>query len=512
MQKKSKKKLSAFLLALLIAMAGSGCASEGDQSNGVVEESSSVAEGSNSEAEESDSVGEELQPVVTALLSGSQLPAEENSVLTEIRNRTGIDFQPLFVEGGAYTEKYNTMAAAGILPDIFSNASTKAARELVENGVIMQLDSLLQEYGQEIVENRGDQFADSAAMIDGKLYGIPTKNFSTGNALMVRKDWLDNLGMEIPTTAEEFYEVAKAFTYDDPDQNGQDDTIAIAAAMSFSTTLSFLYGIYGVPYQQQCLVDGRVVPYYMHPNYLEAVQFIRKLYEEGLMEPDLLTIPNMSCLEKLWNGTYGFYYGDPTGTTNNWYPGRYTEDPLPVMTYTWIEGPDGSAGSPIAVDTSFICINAKAEHPDAAMKLLNFLCSEEGNQLSFAGVQGVHWDWDENGGIVYLDKYADSSEQRNDGVYCYWPMLRYEGFSDQLKTEITQYGYKIANEHNCSYAYLPETPEAADYISFNADEMFSSLLLTSGDMQAEYDEYIQDYLDNGGTEYIEEATDIYNAQ
>ena len=494
-----------FLLALLMAVAGSGCGSEGMTSSAEVEKSSLVS------AEPGSAVGES-QPVVTALLYGSQLPAEENGVLTKIREVTGIDFQPLVVEGGAYTEKYNTMAAAGILPDIFSNNTMKAARELVENGVVMQLDSLLEEYGQEIIANRGDQFADCAAMIDGKLYGIPTMNFSRGNALMVRKDWLDHLGMEIPTTLEEFYEVAKAFTYNDPNQNGKDDTVAIAAAMSFSTTLSFLYGIYGVPYQQQCVVDGRVVPYYMHPKYLEAVQFIRKLYEEGLIEPDLLTIPNMSCLEKLWNGVYGFYYGDPTGTTNNWYPGRYTEDPLPVMTYTWIEGPDGSAGSPLAVDLTFLSINAKAKHPDAAMKLLNFLCSEEGNRLAFAGVQGVHWDWDEDGKVVYLDKYADSSEQRNDGVYCYWPMLRYEGFSDQLKTEITQYGYEIANEHNCPYAYLSEIPKAEDYISFNADEMFSALLMTSGDMKSEYEAYIKDYLNNGGTEWIEEATDMYNAQ
>ena len=83
---------------------------------------------------------------------------------------------------------------------------------------------------------------------------------------------------------------------------------------------------------------------------------------------------------------------------------------------------------------------------------------------------------------------------------------------DQLLTETTQYGYQIANEHNCAYVDLPYLPEAADYISFNPEAMFSALLLTQGDMQEEYDRYIQDYLENGGEQWIQEATEIYTAQ
>ena len=379
------------------------------------------------------SIAEDERPVVTALLQTSQLPAAENSVLQEICERTQIDFQPLVVEGSALEERYNTLAAAGMLPDIILRGGKTEALELVENGVVLALDDLLAEYGPDIVQNRGMFFEQSAAYIDGKLYGIPLNAFSTGNALMVRQDWLDAVGKEVPTTIDEFYDVLVAFTKNDPDGNGKDDTIGLGVTMNFATTIEFLLG-------------------------------------------------------------------------------RYTEDPLPVMTYTWIEGPTGSAGSAMVIDSSFLAITANAKHPDAAMRLLNFLCSEEGNQLAYAGIEGKHWEWNPEGGITYLGEYTDSSKQRDDGVYCYWPTLRYNGMQDQLLTETTQYGYQIANEHNCAYADLPYSPEAADYISFNPEEMFSALLLTQGDMQEEYDRYIQDYLENGGEQWIQEATEIYTAQ
>ena len=79
------------------------------------------------------SIAEDERPVVTALLQTSQLPAAENSVLQEICERTQIDFQPLVVEGSALEERYNTLAAAGMLPDIILRGGKTEALELVEN-------------------------------------------------------------------------------------------------------------------------------------------------------------------------------------------------------------------------------------------------------------------------------------------------------------------------------------------------------------------------------------------
>ncbi len=455
---------------------------------------------------------DEARPVVTALIATSQLPAETNTILTELCERTGIDFRPTMVENTSYSQKYNTLAAAGTLPDIVAFSGYSQAMELIEHGVLLPLNDLLEEYGQEIIANHGSLLYDNLAVVDGKVYGL-INGGGRYNMLMVRQDWLDALGLDVPTTTDEFLEVLRAFTFDDPDGDGEADTLGYAATMQFMATMTCVLSAYGVPYGRPVQADGQVVPYFMHPNYLQAIEFFRTMYQEGLMEPDFITIPNMSCLEKLWNGTYGFYYGDPIGTTNNWFPGRYTEDPKPVMTYTTIENEEGVGCVVKPVYENFIGITSSCKNPEAAMQLLNYITSVEGNQLTYAGIEGVHWAWKEEGsGIVYLDKYADSTAHRDDGGYMYWPCLRMGGMERQILTPVTQYGYALAEEHLLDDAYIFTRPEVDKDITFDSDAMLASLIVSEGDYEAEYKAFIDEYLTNGGSTWIEEATEIYAAE
>lgn len=456
-------------------------------------------------------VAEEERPVVTALLCTSQLPAEENSILTELCNRTGIDFKPLVVENTAHEEKFNTLSAAGMLPDIVNVAGYDRMMEMIEFGAILPLNELLDAYGQEIVANIGMKTMESTfAYQNGQIYGIPKQN--RYSALMVRQDWLDNLNLKVPTTTEEFYDVAVAFTKNDPDGNGKNDTGGLAINMSFPTTAQFLFTSFGVPFSSNALVDDQVVPYFMHPNYMQAIEFTRTLYYEGLMEADFFTIANLDLLGKLWDGTYGFYYGDPIGTTNNWLVGgRYTEDPQPVMTYTVLLDENGKGGAIESMHASFWCVSSTCKNPEAAMKLLNYVCSEEGNQLTYAGIEGKHWAWNEDGTISYLNEYADSAMHRADGGYAYFPSLRFNGMERQILTEVTQYGYKIAEEHLQDCINLTANPAISADITFDAIEMMAALINSSGDIHAEYKAFIEEYLKNGGSEWIEQATEIYNA-
>ena len=68
------------------------------------------------------------------------------------------------------------------------------------------------------------------ASIDGKTYATDRARALGRNGVTIRKDWLENLGLEEPKTIDEFYNVLKAFTKDDPDGNGKDDTYGLVAS------------------------------------------------------------------------------------------------------------------------------------------------------------------------------------------------------------------------------------------------------------------------------------------
>src|SRR5699024_8047840 len=123
----------------------------------------------------------------------------------------------------------------------------------------------------------------------------------------VRKDWLDNLGMEVPTNLDELYEMAYAFTYDDPDGNGVDDTYGLTASGTWN--LQDIFQAFGarldssgsgsIAYDpiENCWVDSM-----LKPEMVDCLTYLNKMYEEGLLDPELFTNSGSNMREKFWAG------------------------------------------------------------------------------------------------------------------------------------------------------------------------------------------------------------------
>src|SRR5690606_23777384 len=93
----------------------------------------------------------------------------------------------------------------------------------------MQSQGILREIDLKDIKNSKDMTAqalEAGKAVDGKTYGIPYS--AQANALLIRSDWLQNLGLQAPTDWDEMAEVAQAFTQNDPDGNGQNDTYGLA--------------------------------------------------------------------------------------------------------------------------------------------------------------------------------------------------------------------------------------------------------------------------------------------
>jgi putative aldouronate transport system substrate-binding protein len=458
----------------------------------------------------------ETPPTVTALIERATNFPEDNLVIQEIRKQSGINFQVDSVVNSDYENRLNTLIVSRKAPDIFKVKKAKL-QELVDNNVIMPLDELLKSNGPRLLENRGELLK-GPAYIGGKTYGIPDMWF-TGNALAIRKDWLDKLGLAVPTTLDEFETMLKAFVNNDPDGNGLKDTIGLGTAIEVGQTWEQVFAAHGVPQGRYVELDGKLTPWMLAPGYLDAVKFLNKLYQEGLMDPEFATVPTLQSFEKLWNGKVGAYNFNADGTTQNWLT-RYVENPKPEFVYTFLKGPNGKGGhvNPVMEDSgSYTVINKSAKNPEAAMKLLDYLVSKEGDRLTWAGVENVHHKWN-NGKFEWIPPFDDAVKLRDAGGYMYSVLINRgsQGLREELYNDITKKGRQLVLDNTIKDAYifgLPKVKKDRGAILDDMEMEFRTIAITSnGNLDALYDNFKTKFLSEGGKDLIEQATEIYKAE
>ncbi|WP_248926898.1 extracellular solute-binding protein [Paenibacillus hamazuiensis] len=122
--------------------------------------------------------------------------------------------------------------------------------------------------------------------IDGKLYGLYAERPPSRQGIILRKDWLDKLGLKPPGSLDELYNVLKQFTYGDPDGNGRQDTVGLADRSdlifgAFKTLSSY----FGTP-NGWALQEGKFIPDFATPEYMNTMNYMKKLYDDGLINKD----------------------------------------------------------------------------------------------------------------------------------------------------------------------------------------------------------------------------------
>lgn len=470
----------------------------------------------------------EETPTLTLFLSGGANPSGENSVKSALEEYLGCKLEITYVTDSDYSSKLNTMVAGNQLPDIFKVNSSDLLLELVENDCLYNFADLLPEYGPDILAYYGDELYKSIVNKPGNVYALVKDSGNYLKNLLIRKDWLANLGLEMPEDLESFYNVMHAFTYNDPDGNGQNDTIGYAGTMVDAASWMHILAAYGIPCSFSngtCLLeDGTVTTFIKHPRFPEAMEYLRKMYAEGVMDPEFATYTRMQCNELLWQGKVGIYAFQSVGTTNNWYPGRYTfevpEDPAELFGFVHLNGTGATTVYPNYTNADAV-INANCKHPELAVKLLNYIYyTEEGQNLTYLGVEGKHYEWvdREDGKYRLLDIYTDSAVHRADGAFCYntsggFTRENAETRSMNLLTQQAQEEeWKLATDYPYISTVLETRGEYGTALDELVKECFATLIVTKGDWKAEYEEFVTRWEEEGGLEFEEEATAAYLAE
>ncbi|MBO9609746.1 MAG: extracellular solute-binding protein [Paenibacillaceae bacterium] len=337
-------------------------------------------------------------------------PKKDNIMIQKIEEMTNTKLDITWVPNSAYDNKVNATIASGSLPMVFNVQNNKLAPILtgVKSDMFWEVGPYLANYPN--LKTLYNEQTTYNASIDGKLYGMPHQRPLGLQMLLYRKDWLDNLGLKVPQTIDDVYQMAKAFTEQDPDKNGKKDTVGFEEFMpSLISPQGFavVAAWHGAP-NGYGVKDGKLFPAFTTDEYLNAMKFYRKLFSEKTMNQDFAAIQQANAWDAIANGKAGMYPAVVAhATIPNWQP-LYQSNPNAKLDFvTRIKGPQGER---VFASNGFngmymfpkSSIKTEAELKDV-LDFIDKLSDPKVEQLLVNGIEGRHFKMD-NGKPVRTDQ------------------------------------------------------------------------------------------------------------
>lgn len=218
----------------------------------------------------------------------------------EYERLTGIELSIIQPPHQQYMDRLLILLASGEIPDV-SEILPEYLPALVSDDMAIPLNNFVAS-GRHI-GSIDQSYLDSVRYPDGTLYGIPARD-GGGCVTYIRKDWLDALGLEVPEDWDSFVEVLRAFTFGDPDGNGLHDTFGYTdvegASYDWYNRTVFLDARSEVYFDGRSWVDG-----FSEPEIRGALERLRLLHREGLIDPNFATNTTFSARTAFFNGKVG---------------------------------------------------------------------------------------------------------------------------------------------------------------------------------------------------------------
>ena len=319
--------------------------------------------------------------------------------------------------------KINAAGASNNLPDIFM-VRRPTLLKLIEQGLVAEVDSM---YAMMPNRTATHYDADSIAhtTIDGHSYGLADPGSITGNeGVLIRKDWLDNLGLAVPKTTEEYMNVMKAFTFNDPDGNGKNDTYGYGAFLEITQLeeglgrrLEPIMGAFGVCGTWDLSKDSAGLNL-LKPEYYDAMLFVKRMCDEGVIDPNWMSYKKDDFRAAWKQGKFGIMREQNAAfaAQNNYKP---FDDNFPDGEWIVIDPPVGPNGEssvgPRDQGYRIYAVSQKAADEgkmEAIATVLEWMASDEGYYLLGWGEEGVNFVKDANGiptveGIPAENQWSD---------------------------------------------------------------------------------------------------------
>lgn len=452
MQRRRSKWMTAGMLpALAMTVVMSGCSGGGSQQQG------------------QEPGSKKKENITVSVYDRGLVPESEGTIeknrWTEWINENGpANVKFVAIPRNDATAKLTTLFASGSAPDLIFEYSNTLRDQLYSQKQLLSVDDLIEKHSttyKKLLEEY-PLLKSVATMPDGKMYSFGKINgLQTNHALYLRADWLKQVNKEVPKTTEELYEVLKAFTEQDPDGNGIQDTYGTSLAYITSHIINAMF-----QNVRWVVEDGQLVRDWERAK--AATEFRKRLYDEGLVDKDFLTDKGGQKAQQDWvNGKIGMWGGQTNGPA--WfqiYESLKKNNPsAEVIVIPLPESPFGQFSPTIQNPVQLTAmINAQAKNPEAVMEYIDFISSESAGKTLKYGLEGTHSTQGSNGCQTFVDKdKAKELSYTDDFRMLYSPVL--EGKCGKYEETLNQ-GIPVEKEFYdlvkmADEAYLtPERPIA----------------------------------------------------
>lgn len=332
----------------------------------------------------------ELVTYTLAQISGannSNLPEgntyEDNAYTRYLRKMLNIQNDTVYMDTEErYSELVNILVKDQNLPDIMVVTDREILKELVENDLVEDLTEVFEKCTspriKEMYESYGDALLNSGKF-NGKLMAVPETVIDHGpNLLWLRKDWMEELGLEEPETLEDAFEIIDAFVQNRMGTEDGETPVGLACDTNLVGTTSSSYSVdpvfdsFGANPQRWISQDGEIVYGSLTEETKEALDYLHKLYDRGILDRNFaLRAPN-NLRDLVVNGKCGAFFGlwwTPNNPLMESYEKNSEADWEP---YYLQELADKNVYESFR-DNKYVVVRKGYEHPEIVMKIISVL-------------------------------------------------------------------------------------------------------------------------------------------
>ncbi|GJM78745.1 ABC transporter substrate-binding protein [Paenibacillus sp. HMSSN-139] len=456
----------------------------------------------------------------------------QNQWLKDLETNTNVKIEWQVVSSNDWGEQKSIMLASGTLPDIILGDQTFSDSDIVNNlSYFRPLDDYIDPYMPNLKAAMAEtpELKKISTFPDGKIYSLPTRLPSrpkTKNQPVINKAWLDQLGLQVPDTVDDLYNVLKAFKEQDPNGNGKADEIPYTET---GLAPDFLnpFGITDINANNMLVKDGKPVYYPISEEYKEGLKFANKLYAEGLIDKELFTQDATMTSAKQQNADAPI-----VGFTNQWTPdavfGKWSDQYAAIPP---IAGPDGKRYNPgnpngMSFNRNELLITTSCKYPEVAARWADQFYTNEASIQNFWGAIGTVIQKNDDGTYTLMDPPAGTSADAwywEQSLRDFGPKYVSPSFEknivlnpkagDGLKLEIDKMGSEYVTTPFPNVMYTAEEFQELPTLTTDIDTYVATMRaqwVTKGGIDEGWDAYVKKLNDMGLEKLMKIRTDAYD--